>query len=214
MANRYRQEGNTGRIDLKEDDPEMIDKLVNYLYNCDYDDHATVPTTQLTDGQQQALDSQHQHTPQTRRLGCNVDMYVIGDRCQLAGLKDLAKHKFSAALPACWNKENIIEVIRTIYDNTLPSDHGLRSCLVPLFQKHGQTLRWMDAFKELLKTYGEFAADFIEAWMSSDQHGPPKAFLQCTKCHKLYASDYKGHCVTIACSLNIAKHFKPALMAT
>ncbi|KAL8778189.1 MAG: hypothetical protein Q9213_007525 [Squamulea squamosa] len=166
------QEGKTGCIDLKEEDPTMIDRLVNYLYSCDYDDYATLP---LTNSQRQFP---AEYPIQTRQLACVVNMYVIGDRYEIAGLRNLSKAKFSTALPIRWNKENFLDIVRTIYDDTVPSDRGLRDCLTPIFKERGLELRSRAAFKDLLRI-PDFAADFVEAWMSSDQRGIPTEFRQC-----------------------------------
>ncbi|KAL8768425.1 MAG: hypothetical protein Q9209_005331 [Squamulea sp. 1 TL-2023] len=181
------KEGKTGRIDLKEEDPAMIDRLVNYLYKCNYDDYATLP---LTNSQRQFP---AEYPIQTRQLACIVDMYVRGDRYQIAGLKDLSKAKFSAALPNRWNKENLLDVIWTIYDNTVSSDRGLRDCLTPILREHAPELRSHAAFKNMLKNQ-EFATDFIEAWTSSDRQGPQAAFRQCPSCNKLFSWDAKLKC--------------------
>ncbi|KAL8649423.1 MAG: hypothetical protein Q9210_004405 [Variospora velana] len=117
-----------------------IDKLIHYLYHFDYPGG-----------------SQHEpsRTPSSTALVVNVEMYIVGDRYQLEDLKELAKHKFSLALASSWNQQTFPEVIRTIYENTLPTDRGLRDLLVPVLKSRTLT--------ELIHTYLDFAVDAIDA---------------------------------------------------
>ncbi|KAL8805590.1 MAG: hypothetical protein Q9182_001855 [Xanthomendoza sp. 2 TL-2023] len=153
LARQVVAEGQTGSIDIKEERPALINKLIYYLYNCDYDDS--------NDDVQNEADSQ---SPQAGRLAVNAAMYTIGDRYNLNGLQDLAKAKFATALPHCWNKEDFPGAIRFIYENTHTEDRGLRECLVPTLIQHKQHLRSDEKFMDVVQTYGEFAVDLLDAW--------------------------------------------------
>ncbi|KAL8722652.1 MAG: hypothetical protein Q9225_000884 [Loekoesia sp. 1 TL-2023] len=218
-----KKEGESSSIDLKDIDPLMVDKLVHYLYNSNYDDTclqiggkqdneddeenrrgekdggrreapveeimvidvpvagieeppATEPpatdppaaeTTVEEAGEQTAEAASQNEGPQ--RLSINASMYIIGDRYDLRELKDLAREKFSIALVDRWDKEDLPDVIRTIYENTLPTDRALRDCLVPTLQKHQRALRNDEDFMEVVKTHGDFAVDLIDAWRNPSQ---------------------------------------------
>ncbi|KAL8790913.1 MAG: hypothetical protein Q9213_000338 [Squamulea squamosa] len=172
------REGKAGSIDLKEENPSVINKLVHYLYNCDYHEP--------DDGE---------ICRDTGKLAVNATMYTIGDRFLLNGLKDLAKAKFAAALPDGWNKENLLDIIRFIYDNTLSDDRGLRECLLPILTQHKDSLRSDSAFMDVVKNYGEFAIDVIDAWTKPNPQDIQKTFLQCDGCNCLYPSDYTDVCI-------------------
>ncbi|KAL8870252.1 MAG: hypothetical protein Q9174_003662 [Haloplaca sp. 1 TL-2023] len=143
-------EGETQSIDLKEEDPDLIEALVDYLYSFDYEDRRQA---------QPSLQSSASKT-----LSINANMYIVGDRYNLRELKDLARQKFQTALSKSWDKENLPDVIRTIYDNTLSSDRGLRDCLIPILQSQKTVLRAREAFMQLVSCHGEFAIDLIDAW--------------------------------------------------
>ncbi|KAL8770438.1 MAG: hypothetical protein Q9209_003864 [Squamulea sp. 1 TL-2023] len=174
------KEAKAGTVDLKEENPSIINKLVQYLYNCDYSEPDDVETGHGTG-----------------KLAFNATMYTIGDRYLLNGLKDLAKAKFAAALPDGWNKESLPDVIRFIYENTLSDDRGLRECLVPILSHHKTSLRSDDAFMDVVKNYGEFAVDVIDAWTKPNPQDSPETFLQCDCCNYLYPSNYTGSCIVI-----------------
>ncbi|KAL8758873.1 MAG: hypothetical protein Q9199_001162 [Rusavskia elegans] len=155
------QEGEMGSIVLKEENPEVIAKLVDYFYKFDYDDG--------NDDNRQQPDAQ---SSAPTKLAFNALMYAAGDKYDIGGLQLLAKAKFSAALVEGWNKEDLPEVIRFIYENTVSSDRGLRECLVPTLIQHKQASRSDDAFRKVVGTVGEFAVDLIDAWTDPNQGSP------------------------------------------
>lgn len=128
-------------------DPLLIDQLISCFYTFQYSGLAR-------------FSKDREHQP----LALNVEMYIIGDRYQLSGLKVLAKSKFSAALLHCWDKEPLTEIIRNIYENTVSTDRALRDALLPILQEHRQTVRVNEEFKEVVRTVGDFAVDLMDAW--------------------------------------------------
>ncbi|KAL9614875.1 MAG: hypothetical protein Q9204_008805, partial [Flavoplaca sp. TL-2023a] len=80
------------------------------------------------------------------KLALHARMYVTGDMYCIDQLKLLAKAKFSAALVKDWDKEDLSDVIRFIYDNTRSDDREIREPLVPTLVRHKETLRSDDIF--------------------------------------------------------------------
>ncbi|KAL9015440.1 MAG: hypothetical protein Q9185_007160 [Variospora sp. 1 TL-2023] len=184
----------------------MVDKLIHYLYNSDYDDTglfeedeeeedndnlslAAIVEGEEETGTAEAIDEKagqdgkgnvdegadggsdeedrnedERKEPESQILVLNAGMYIIGDRFDLSHLKDLAEEKFSAALIDRWDKEDLPGVIRTIYDNTMPSDRPLRDRLVPVLIQHKKALRENEDFMGLVKTHGDFAVNLVDAW--------------------------------------------------
>lgn len=182
----------------------MVDKLISYFYTCDYDDcvfdfpeHNSEDNNENKREEDSNEDSQERSNSQTfkpEKLALNARMYVVGDMYCIEQLKLLAKAKFSAALVEGWNKEDLPEVIRFIYEKTVSSDRGLRECLVPTLIQHKQALRSDDAFRKVVETVGEFAVDLIDAWTDPNHQGSQTSFLQCNYCLKLYPNTHKGVC--------------------
>ncbi|KAL8823987.1 MAG: hypothetical protein Q9191_005384 [Dirinaria sp. TL-2023a] len=139
------KEGLSGQIDLKEDDPDMIDNMLYFLYTSDYQDDA--------DG--------------GRPLLVNAKMYAVGDKYDIPALKTLAKDKFAAGLGPNWDIATFLEVLETAYTNTPASDRGLRDCLAPVLLEHKNELHEHEGFAGLIKNNlgdGEFAMDVINIW--------------------------------------------------
>ncbi|KAL8809843.1 MAG: hypothetical protein Q9223_004556 [Gallowayella weberi] len=208
----YHQEGESGSIELKEVQPALINKLVDYLYNFDYDDsddsndsnddvqikadsNEVIPIeADANDDVQIEADSNDNvqndacsQSPQAGRLAVNAAMYTIGDRYNLNKLKDLAKAKFATALVHCWNKEEFPDTIRFIYEHTLAEDRGLRDCLAPTLIQHKRHLRSDDKFMAVVQTHGEFAVDLLDAWTDPNQlSSPMRESQRCKSCKKKF----------------------------
>ncbi|KAL8840578.1 MAG: hypothetical protein Q9170_001264 [Blastenia crenularia] len=175
------KEAETATVELAEVDPLMINELINYLYNCDYEDGG-----QSDDNEERRNDSE--------RTSINAGMYIIGDRYGLSGLRDLAKAKFAAAIIKGWEGENLPEIIRTIYENTLSTDRQLRGCLVSTLKNHIQKLYTREAFMKVVETHGEFAVDLIKVWGAPNEsthqtvNRPPRR--NCAYCESEISRDY------------------------
>jgi speckle-type POZ protein len=139
------KEGISGEINLQEDDPEMVDNMLRFLYTSDYQDDAEGG----------------------RPLLVNAKMYAIGDEYRIEALKKLAKTKFSEAFNAGWDVVSFPEVIETVYITTPATDRDLRDCLTPVMLEHKEELHEHEGFVGLIKdklSDGEFAMDVIHAW--------------------------------------------------
>lgn len=179
------QEGETSRLDLQEESPAVVAKLVNYLYTCDYDDcildfsgHDSEDNN--ANGSEEASNEDSRERSKSQafmpgKLALHARMYVVGDMYRVDQLKLLAQAKFSAALVNCWDKEDFPEIIRFIYDNTVSSDRGLRESLVPVLLQQKDKLRADGAFMNVVETYGEFAEDFVSALIGA-KHQPQSGY--------------------------------------
>ncbi|KAL8879613.1 MAG: hypothetical protein Q9198_002811 [Flavoplaca austrocitrina] len=181
------QEGQTKKIDMEGQTPAVIAKLVDYLYKCDYDDcvyHGDSSQVEHQTESEEHGDINTSHDEAASRnsrpskLALHARMYVTGDMYCIDQLKLLAKAKFSAALVKDWDKEDLSDVIRFIYDNTRSDDREIRESLVPTLVRHKETLRSDNIFMNMVETHGEFAKDLINAWTDPTPEDSPKEFLQ------------------------------------
>ena len=214
------QEGKTRRLDLQEENPAVVAKLVSYLYTCDYDDCVLdFPAHDSEDnnanGGEKASNEDSRERSKSQafmpgKLALHARMYVAGDMYRVDQLKLLAKAKFSTALGDGWDKEDFPEIIRFIYDNTVSSDRGLRESLAPILLQHQGKLRADDAFMNVVETHGEFARDLINAW--TDPNHLPRTFFRCNHCDTLYPNNYSGYCTSEKCNLCNRRSFRPIQM--
>ncbi|KAF6218701.1 hypothetical protein HO133_006052 [Letharia lupina] len=141
------EEGTSGIVDLKEEDPQYAGILLRYFYALDYqiDDNGKPP------------------------LVAHALVYAIADKYGVGQLKDLAKEKFAMAITTTRVTDipSFIAAIEVVYTSTLGSDRGLRACLLPKLKEYKQQLRDSDEFMALILSgfgEGEFAVDVIDAW--------------------------------------------------
>ena len=140
------KEGASKTIDLKEDDPDIIGKMICFCYNHDYD------------GLVLTLDGEN------GSLMIHAKMYSIADKYDISLLKDLAKNKFKEDIQGQLRPERLVTLIETVYENTVPSDRGLRDCLTSVLKRYKNELRKDAAFMDLVRSGGDLAVDVIDAW--------------------------------------------------
>lgn len=121
MLNGPFQEGISKRIELKQQDPHLVTRMLEHLYGFDYSgDKICVADIE---------ESSH-----VSELHTHVQMYALGDEYDMKDLKDEALWKFKKAMEAKKGQDDelecLIEVIPTIYSTTLESDRGLRDLVV------------------------------------------------------------------------------------
>ena len=214
------QEGKTSRLDLQEENPAVVAELVNYFYTFYYDDCGLdFPEHHSEDnnanGSEEASNEDSRERSDSQafmpgKLALHARMYVAGDMYRIDQLKLLAKSKFSTALVNGWDKEDLSEIIRFIYDHTVSSDRGLRESLVPILLQHQEELRADDTFMNVVETHGEFARDLINAWTNPNHQ--PRTFFKCDYCDRLYPNTYVGNCAGKNCPSYGRRSFRTLYM--
>ena len=111
------QEAHSGRIELQEDDPDAVERMISYMYTFDYKDEeyghseSTVSDTNSNDETAETMDDERQIPPEavadtqedstsTTRgedqatLFSSVRVYALADKYDISPLKELARQKF------------------------------------------------------------------------------------------------------------------------
>ncbi|MCJ1389092.1 hypothetical protein MMC18_001946 [Xylographa bjoerkii] len=157
------KEATSGVIDLSDHDIRALDLLLDYLYTGDYDEHKAINSavnadcesinkagtdTTITDAAffKQPTDEStiseiaeptvHVSVP---LQATNATMYAIGERYDIAALKDLAEHKFAAHEFTKWS-DQLPEVIELVYTTTPDSDRRLRDITRNTFGPYASSL--------------------------------------------------------------------------
>jgi len=137
------QEGKQGEITLEEDDPDIVDRMIDYLYRLDYDGKAT------------------------KTYGClrlNALVYAMAEKYEILPLKELAKQKTAEAMErGNWGMEAFVEALDTVWTTTPQSDRGLRDQCIPFFLKHKHIIRSDKIFVEIVRNNGDLAVDIVQA---------------------------------------------------
>ncbi|KAI9665419.1 MAG: hypothetical protein M1831_001858 [Alyxoria varia] len=139
------KEGQTGKIELTEDDPLIVEALLEYLYWASY----SYETTEM------------------HPLIFHVKVYAIAERILLDPLKEVAIGKATASLNNDWSETAFLQAIRTVYDTTYREDDPLRGLLVRRALEGSQMRPPKLKHKTLMEDYPEFARDL--AWKMLEQ---------------------------------------------
>ncbi len=176
------QEAFTGKIDLKEDDLETVNRMIIYLYTLDYDDgvqvdfdsnnvwvafkgdppgfpkttqHAT--STNLPAGARVIVKSDMEQAMQN-----NVLVYAMADKFNIPELKLLAKNKFAACANLHWPPTNFNHLVTTVYTTTPETDHDLRDVVARLASIKLEEVQALEDFQTTAADLGSFSLDLLK----------------------------------------------------
>ncbi|KAF7859656.1 hypothetical protein EAF04_008735 [Stromatinia cepivora] len=144
-ANGNFMESVTGVLDLVDDDPSTVARMINFFYLQDYDDSETNEEAKEGYG----------------RLLINTMVYIIGDKYDIQGLKTLAKRKYEAAIDTEWNTPSFSASLELIYEELPESDTCLTSLALQTAGKHVKELKDKEEFASLCKNNPAIAYDLF-----------------------------------------------------
>ncbi|OXV11999.1 hypothetical protein Egran_00240 [Elaphomyces granulatus] len=153
------EEASSQTIDLHDDDPFIVEKMLHYLYEGTYE--ASISEPIKTDNTPTAPRSSDE-TP----AHIHARVYHIGDKYGITGLMRLAKGKFERDIQH-WNLQdiNFISVIALIYSTSCPGNSGLRGVLTKEACFRIRSLNGQPEFLEALKAHPDFAFEFLQITM-------------------------------------------------
>ncbi|KAL8930453.1 MAG: hypothetical protein Q9208_000637 [Pyrenodesmia sp. 3 TL-2023] len=130
-------EAREGRINLDDDDPGALERMLSYLYTTHYDDRGPPSETQTPSS---AMDTREEPGDGQSNVRGNVDnrtsilnnvsVYALAEKYDIEDLKDLAKETFGYRLTLQkWAHEDLFTVLEVVYRTTPFSDRGLRDII-------------------------------------------------------------------------------------
>jgi hypothetical protein len=100
-------------------------------------------------------------TPKGFPLLLHAQMYAMGEKYQIIGLKSLAKSKFEVVTKENWHDDMFSSTVDQIYKSTPNSDRGLRDIMVDLACQHIASLELRQDFQEMLESLPLFTLDLL-----------------------------------------------------
>jgi hypothetical protein len=187
------KEATTGTINLDDDDPLMVAKMIDFLYKTRYDDDRAIDEEVLPDIADQhsavtphasstveAQDHQSAITaPQPTEyikgpLVTNAKVYILGDKYDITSLRDAASRKYKEKLKDMWNHHTFAESAKIIYDNIVSENDALKEAIIEVIVKNMSQLLKRDDFLSTLRSNGDIATDLLCAM--------PQAPKSCSSC--------------------------------
>ncbi|KAF8853772.1 hypothetical protein BDZ45DRAFT_677423 [Acephala macrosclerotiorum] len=161
MATNIEQEGTTGVIELPNDDPKIIKRVIDYLYKGDYVDlglSQVPPATTATDST--AAPAKKHLIPS---LITSTGVCISADKWDIPALKTLAAQKYKEALPIQGLSDKFVTTLETMYTSLPESDTELKKVALGHIGAQYRLLVKRPDFLKLGRKHSEIAVAALEA---------------------------------------------------
>ncbi|TVY40304.1 hypothetical protein LOCC1_G005411 [Lachnellula occidentalis] len=148
------QEAQTGTISLFHDDPQAIEKLVDFLYKSEYSydvKQLPKPSFPSTTATETASNETLLHTK----------VYVLAEKYDVPALKTLASQHFKTCLPRNVLTNAFVESLEIIFTQTPETDRLLKDIALEFVGKNYRRLSNIAEFIDLCKQNGDVAGEVI-----------------------------------------------------
>ncbi|KAL8896809.1 MAG: hypothetical protein Q9207_007526 [Kuettlingeria erythrocarpa] len=146
------KEAHEAKIDLSDDDPETLQRLLSYLYTADYDYQVSAERNEAIDAAEAPITTSPpsddpRYLPLQGGKGSNTEasrelknitprdllnnalVYALAEKYDVKTLKTLAKARFASRSVGKWDDESVCAVLEVVYATTPTSDRGLRDII-------------------------------------------------------------------------------------
>ncbi|OJD21478.1 hypothetical protein ACJ73_07176 [Blastomyces percursus] len=137
------QEALSGEIYLDNDHPLVVEKMIDYLYTLDYEDSVVCNMKAPTELSQEDPGTLTKPNEMASPSYLNAQVYAIGEKYGIPGLKDLARTKFEHTVMNSCN------------------DRGLRDVVTESPCQNAHALKSRQDFQNLIDTRPTFTADLL-----------------------------------------------------
>ncbi len=169
------QEATSGVIQLQDDDPLMLEKMLEYLYTGKYS---------------RASAYRKGYTPEDySAVYVHIEVYSLGEKYNISGLKNLARHYFGYCVWFGWNRFDFSSVIRDVFTSTPESDSGLRNLVLSVAQKNIEALRERKEFDALLKELPEFTLNLFDEELKVNRSAEKRRMSSIELCETFYCKE-------------------------
>ncbi|KAJ5968556.1 hypothetical protein N7501_004804 [Penicillium viridicatum] len=153
------KESISGTINLPDDDPETIRRVLCFLYQQTYNDNdQDAKPKSNTPGNSENPTNEPQHRKTTAYN--NLSVYLVADKFGIFPLKELALYKLSAWLEDHYMSPSVPEVFFHIM-TSMPHDPSLLGLLAAVISGHLYELGCKNKIIELLKDHGQLGSLII-----------------------------------------------------
>ena len=168
------KEGRTRIIELKEDDPPTVHRILRYFYNLDYDDTGDAASiapymleeTSVNDAEVIEDLTETEKALHTQLLN-NIIVYAIANKYDIPQLKLLAREKVEMLLSKHTMSPDLPLIIDVIFKTTPSSDKDLRSVAITFCKGHVCDLESEGYLSYLLINHGDLALGMVLELMQS-----------------------------------------------
>lgn len=168
-------------IDLPNDEPDVVEKMIKFMYHGNFSDGRNVKSesaTTITTEQAAVLKKVKGRTAKqaatsptviwsspesSAALLLNSRVYIIAELYDVPQLKELAKNKYQELVLAEWTSLSFVASLKLMYESTPESDRMLKDVAIKAAAGHIRELVDRGEFAALCKENGEIAFDILKA---------------------------------------------------
>ncbi|TVY58983.1 BTB and MATH domain-containing protein 43 [Lachnellula cervina] len=197
------KEGTSNVINLEDDQPEIVEKMLSYMYTSDYSDqqNSTIRTEiTVVCGPGGSVYLKETTTASTSNLVIssapltNAQVFVIADKYDVQGLKELAEKKYEEAIAGSWNSASFVASLKLLYEETLESDRALKDAAAKVAGQHARELVDRGEFAALCKEHGQIAFDVLKSSiLEPAKPAKPSSCRQCGCAGQWFCKNCRCH---------------------
>lgn len=161
-------------IELSEEDPEIFQRVLNFLYKGNYSDGRTNTT-------EKELNASEAGNIYQGSLLINTRVYVCAEKWDVVGLKKLAVEKFREVLCTTGISASFVTSLSIMHSELPESDGELKKvAMVFVCESYHELARRSD-FLDLFQRGGEIAVEIMKAIATLPENRPKQA-MNCARC--------------------------------
>lgn len=177
-------------MNLKDDDPVTVERMLTFLYTREYDDQAPALIEKPFSTSKNAVGStleDHDHktsfliaeiaetaavdgeeadgdlsVPELTRALINIAVYAIAEKYNLRDLKKAAMTRCLSQTWASWPLDDLHVIAKEVYSSTPSSDRGLRDKIICDCADHAEELTQQEDWISLIKIDADFGFDLFQ----------------------------------------------------
>lgn len=170
------KESQTRKLQLTDEDPNTVERMLFYLYTGDYDDGRSTVLQRTSENKLNYESSAqsdkliqlrfpHLALPSSKLqknvLLNNTYVYLLADKFRILKLKEHAKAKYIDyfAIDGCLDE--LLATITFVYESTSADDRSLRDFVSQTCAEHRKELIVQEDFRNICNEVGSFAFDFM-----------------------------------------------------
>lgn len=133
----FSKESQQKTINLPDDDPETIERVISYLYLHEYQGNGHIVPLSVTAIRNSPLKSSTKCPADVGAIARHhVRVYIAADKFGIAPLKSYAAKEFAHKMNANWKFTVFLDIAREVMSPVSPHDSGLREIIADIMSKN------------------------------------------------------------------------------
>jgi hypothetical protein len=171
-----RQEGQSGEITLKDDDPEMVERMISFFYNLTYS--CGNATDNVNNSNDSTVVTSHED------IITHASMFGLAVKYQVKELQHFAKCSFRHAAQTAWDSGAFLEAIDIAFTSTPEDVSDLRDIALDTIYDHFQTMMDKPEIEELCASHPKLTYGLLKRNTDYSQRYLEATESECAVCHK------------------------------